>query len=129
MLGGQVQLMFAGAGGVAPHVKSGKLRALAITGAQPSTLFPGLPTVAATAPGYEFTSKYGMWAPARTPETITKRLNQEIVRVLNRADVKERFFNVGVDVVGSSPKEFAAVIKSDMAILGKVIKDANLRLD
>ncbi len=129
LIGGQVQLMFATAGSVAPHVKSGRLAALAVTSAGPSKLFPGLPTVAASVPGYKYMGMVGMFAPAKTPAAIIDRLNQETARVLNRADVKERFFNVGVEVVGGSPEHFAATIRSDMAGMGKVIKDAGLRAD
>ncbi len=128
LLGGQVQLMFATAGSVAPHVKSGRLRALAVASPQPSALAPGLPTIAASGvPGYEAVAFEGMFAPAKTPVAIIDRLNQEIVRVLNRAEVKERFFNAGVETVGSTPEEFAAAIKSNVAKWGKLIKDAGIR--
>ena len=128
LLAGQVQLMFATASLAAPHIRSGRLRALAVTSAQPSALAPGLPTVAASGlPGYESISIYGIFAPAKTPATIITRLNQEMVRILNKADVKEKFLNSGVEPVGSSPEEFAATIKSDMVRMGKVIKDAGIR--
>ena len=128
LLGGQVQLMFATAGSVAPHVKSGRLRALAVASLQPSALAPGLPTIAASGvPGYEAVAFEGMFAPAKTPVAIIDRLNQEIVRVLNRAEVKERFFNAGVETVGSTPEEFAAAIKSNVAKWGKLIKEAGIR--
>ena len=128
LLGGQVQLMFATAGSVAPHVKSGRLRALAVASLQPSALAPGLPTIAASGvPGYEAVAFEGMFVPAKTPVAIIDRLNQEIVRVLNRAEVKERFFNAGVETVGSTPEEFAAAIKSNVAKWGKLIKDAGIR--
>lgn len=127
LVGGQVQLMFADAAAVMPHVQAGKLRALAATGLQPSPLFPGLATVAATVPGYESISITGFYAPAKTPEAIIRRLNQELARVLNRADVKERFFKAGVDVVTGSPEEFAAKVKSEIATWGKVIKDRGIK--
>jgi tripartite-type tricarboxylate transporter receptor subunit TctC len=128
LLGGQVQLMFATAGSVAPHVKSGRLRALAVASLQPSALAPGLPTIAASGvPGYEAVAFEGMFAPAKTPVAIIDRLNQEIVRVLNKAEVKERFFNAGVETVGSTPEEFAAAIKSNVAKWGKLIKEAGIR--
>ena len=86
LIGGQVQLMFANAGAAAPHLKSGRLNALAVTSAQPSALLPGLPTVAAGGlPGYELVSIQGVFAPARTPATVIKRLNQEMVVFLRRA--------------------------------------------
>lgn len=128
LVGGQVQLMFANSGSVVPQLNSGRLRALAVTSAQPSALVPGLPTVAASGlPGFESVTIIGMFAPAGTPAALIKRLNQEIVRVLNRADVKEKFFKIGVEAVGNSSAQFAADIKADMAKWGKVIKDAGIR--
>ncbi|MBI3938829.1 MAG: tripartite tricarboxylate transporter substrate binding protein [Betaproteobacteria bacterium] len=128
LFGGEVHLMFAPAGGVAPHLKSGRLRALAVTSAKPSPLAPGLPTVAASGlPGYESVTMVGMFAPAGTPASLITFLNQEVVRVLNRADVKEKFFGAGVETVGSAPEAFAAAIRADMATMGKVITDAGIR--
>ena len=106
----------------------GKLRALAVTSAQPSALAPDLPTLAASGlPGYEAEQKFGMTAPAKTPVAIIRRLNQEVVRVLNQGDVKEMLSNSGIESVGSSPEHLAVTIKSDMALWGKVIKDAGIK--
>jgi tripartite-type tricarboxylate transporter receptor subunit TctC len=129
LLSGQVQLMFSTASSVTPHVRSGRLRALAVTSAEPTALAPGLPTVAAAAglPGYESISIYGVFAPAKTPEAIIRQLNQSIVAVLKQPDVREKFLNVGVETVGSTPEGFAAVIKADMARMSKVIKEAGIR--
>ena len=128
LIGGRVQLMFPNAAGVAGHVKSGKLRALAVTSVEPSALAPGLPTMAAAGlPGYESVSPYGIFAPARTPAAIIARLNQEIVRVLDQADLKKRLFNAGVEPVGNSPEQLAAMVKSEMHRWGKVIKDTGIR--
>ena len=128
LIAGEVQVQFPGLGSVAAHIKSGKVRALAVTSSQPSALAPGLPTVAASGvPGYESTSILGIFAPAKTPATVINLLNQEIVRVLHKADVKKRFFSSGAQAVGNSPEEFAATIKSEMARWGKVIKDAGIR--
>jgi tripartite-type tricarboxylate transporter receptor subunit TctC len=129
LIGGEVQLMFPNAGSVSPHLKSGRLKALAVTSAQPSALFPGLPTVAATVPGYESVAFFGVWAPSKVPAAIADRLNREIVQVLKSADVKEKLLNTGTEVVGSSSVEFAAVVKEDMARMSKVIKAANIRAD
>ena len=130
LISGEIQLMFTVTATGMPLVKSGKLRALAVTSATPSALTPGLPTVAASGvPGYESIGLSGIWAPAKTPAAIINRLNQEIVRTLNLPDVKEKFFNSGVETVGSSPQEFAALIKTDSARVGKVIKDAGIRIN
>ena len=128
LISGEVQLMVSTTGAGLPHVKSGKLRTLAVTSAKPSALVPGMPTVAAAGlPGYEASQKAGLLAPAKTSTAIISRLNQEVVAFLNKPDVKERFVSHGVEVVASSPDEFAAMMKSEMARLGKVIKDANIR--
>ncbi|MSQ73692.1 MAG: tripartite tricarboxylate transporter substrate binding protein [Betaproteobacteria bacterium] len=130
LIGGQVHLMISAAGPLTPHVKSGRLKALAVTSATPSALAPGLPTVAASGlPGYESASMTGIFAPVNTPETLINRLNQEIVRVINTPEAKERFLNSGVETVGGSPQELAAAVKSEMARMGKVIKDAGIRVE
>ena len=127
LVAGEVQLMIASAGASMPHVKSGRLRALAVTSAQPSALLPGLPAVAASGlTGYEFAQTLGVLAPARTPATIINQLNREIARVIHQADVKQKFLIAGVEPVGSSSMAFAALIKSDMIRLGKVIRDAGI---
>ena len=128
LIGGQVQLTFATTASGMPHVKSGRLKALAVTSAEPSALVPGLPTVAASGlPGYESVASYGMFSTARTPAALVSRLNEEIVRVLRRAEVKEKLFNTGVEVVGGSPEGFAAMMKMEMLKWGKVIRDAGIR--
>ncbi|OGA44925.1 MAG: hypothetical protein A3F74_25720 [Betaproteobacteria bacterium RIFCSPLOWO2_12_FULL_62_58] len=130
VMSGQVELMFPNAGSAMPHVKSGRLRALAVCNAQPSALVPGLPTVAASGlPGYETVSPQAVLAPARTPVTLVNRLHQEIVRVLNKSDVKERLFNSGGEAVGSTPEEFSAKMKSDIGRIGKLIKDAGIHVE
>ena len=127
---GQVQLMFPAAGSVAPHIKSGRLKALAVTSAEPSALAPGLPTAAASGlPGYEAVATSGVFAPGRTPAPLVNLLNREIVQILARADVKERLFRSGGEVVGGTPNEFAAKIKSEMTRLGKVIREAGIRAE
>ena len=130
LVGGEVQMMFANAPPVMPHVKSGRLKALAVTTLQPSALLPELPTVAGSGlPGFEVASVYGVFAPANTPAAIVKRLNQEIVRFLARTDMKDKFFAAGMEPIGSTPEELAAAMKSEMARVGKVIRDAGIRED
>lgn len=128
LLSGEIQVFFPNVATVMPHVKSGRVRALAVTTAQPFELAPGMPTAAASGlPGYESIALLGLFAPAKTPEPIVKRLHQEIVQVLNRPDVKEKHLNLGVEIVGSSPEEFARVLKDEIAKWGKTIKDAGIR--
>ena len=129
LLSGQVQLTFS-TGAVSPHIKAGKLRALAVTTAEASPLYPGVPTIAASGlPGYDMGTTYGMWTAARTPDAIVQRLNQEIVRVLQRPEVKDRFLATGVETVGSTSEQLAATMKSQMIRMGKVIKDAGMRVE
>lgn len=130
LLGGQVELAFPAAGAATPYIKSGKLRALAVTSAQPYALTPELPTVASSGvPGYESATMYGMFAPAKTPSALILRLNREAVGAVSRTDIKEKFLAVGVEPVGSSPEVFAAAVKSELAVLAKVIKAAGIRAD
>ena len=130
LMSGEVQLYFANAGNAAPHLKSGRLRALAVTSAQPSPLLPGLPTVAAGGlPGYVQVSVQGIFAPARTPEAVVARLNQEIVPFLRRAVTKEKFLAAGMEPLGSPPAALADTVRSEMERLGKVIKAAGIALE
>jgi tripartite-type tricarboxylate transporter receptor subunit TctC len=123
LMAGQVQVAFGSAPGVMPFVQSGRLRGLAVTTARPSALAPGLPPIAETGlPGYDFTSPFGIFAPARTPRPIVTRLNEEIVKVLNRDDVRQRFFRAGMEAVASTPEELAALVKTDMEKFGKIVK-------
>ena len=128
VMSGEVQLMFASPGSAEQQIKSGRLRALGVTSARPSALVPGLPTLAAAGlPGYESETKVGLFTPAKTPAAIVTRLNQELVRVLNGADLKEKLLVAGQEVVANSPEDAAAAIRAEMASLGKVIKDAGIR--
>jgi tripartite-type tricarboxylate transporter receptor subunit TctC len=127
LIGGEVQLMFGTAAAVTPHLKSGRLRALAVTTAKPSALMPDLPAIAATLPGYESVAQSGVFAPTGTPPALINRLNREIVQLLSRAEIKLRFFNSGTEAIGSTPEEFATAVKTEMASMGKVIREARAR--
>ena len=129
LLGGDVQMSFTSPVSASPHVKSGKLRALAVTSPEPSSLSPGLPPIAETLPGYESRSVQGIWAPGKTPAPVVKTLNQEIVRALARPEVKQKVVDFGSEVVANSPEQFGAMIKADMARMGKVIKAAGIHVD
>jgi tripartite-type tricarboxylate transporter receptor subunit TctC len=125
---GEVQVMFPAPTNAMSYVSAGRLKALAVTSPEPSVFAPGLPTVTASGlPGYKTAAFFVLFAPAKTPAPVMKRLNQELVRVLNMPDVKARLFKIGVEIVGSSPEEAAETMKSEMTTMGKVIKDANIR--
>ena len=127
LISGEVQMEVSTPGSVAPYIKSGRERPLAVTTAQPSPLFPGLLTVAATVPGYEYASVGAFLAPARTPAEIVNRLSQEAQRFLKTPEARERFAASGVEAVGTPPDQLAAAIKSETIRLGKVIKDLGIR--
>ncbi len=130
LIAGEVQIMFCNATIAVPHIKSGKVRALAVGSPERSPLVPDLPTLAASGlPGFESVVAQGIVVPARTPPALVSRLNQEIARVLNKPEVKERHFSIGVETVASSPEEFAALIRRDIDRWGKVIKDAGIRVN
>jgi tripartite-type tricarboxylate transporter receptor subunit TctC len=130
LIGGQIQLTFATASSVTPHLKTGRLRALGVSSANPSVLLPGLTTIAAAGlPGYESSSLQGVFAPAGVPAPILQKLTQEIVRYLHTSDAREKYLAVGVEVVGSTPEQFTAAMKAEMSRMGKVIRDAGIRED
>ena len=129
LMAGQVHLMFAAANSVSAHIKSGKLRALAVANAKPSALFPGLPTVGATVSGYDSGGATAMFAPVGMSAPVTRRLTREISSALEQPEVKEKFFVSGAETVASTPEELAARIKSETTRLSKIIRDRGLRTD
>ena len=130
LIGGQIQLSFATASSVSPHLKTGRLRALGVSSARESVLLPGLTTIAAAGlPGYESSSLQGVFAPAGVPAPILQKLSQEIMRYLHSSDAREKFLAVGVEVVGSTPEQFTTAMKTEMSRMGKVIRDAGIRED
>ena len=130
VMAGQVQMMFSTGASVAPHLKGGRLKGLAISSPKPSALFPGLPAIAASGlPGFEAASMHGVFVPAKTAAAIINRLNHAIVRVLNTEEVKKKLFEAGAEVVGSSSEEFAVTVKAEMSKWSKLIKDASIKVD
>ena len=128
VLAGNVQMTFAPAGAVAQHVKSGRVRALAVTNASPSPVYPDLPTVAAAGvPGFEAESIYGMWAPGKTPQPIISRLNQEIAKVLHQPEIRSKLFGLSMEAVGSTPEIFADKIRGEVVRMEKLLREAGIR--
>lgn len=128
LIGGQVHLIFAIYTTAAPHITSGRLKAIAVTSAEPTALVPGVPTLAASGlPGYESIALAGLFAPAKTPATVIALINQEAAKVLNSAQNQQRLANSGVESATGTPAEFAATIKADMAKWGRLIKDTGIR--
>lgn len=129
LIAGELQLMFPSAGAATPHVRAGRVKALAVTSAAPSALFPGLPAIAATLPGYESLAIYGLFTPAGTPPAIIVRLNTVIAQFLARADIQERFAAAGMDAAASTPGQLSASVQAEVARIGKVIRAAGIRGD
>jgi tripartite-type tricarboxylate transporter receptor subunit TctC len=130
LLGGRVTMMFSPIGIVLPVVREGKLRALAVTSLTRSSAAAELPTIAESGyPGFEYTAWYGLLAPARTPATIVRKLHRETVKVLALPDLRAKLADLGLEGIGNSPEEFAAVIKSEIPKWAKVIKDSGIKPD
>jgi len=128
LMSGDVQVMFPGVASVKPHMESGRIRVLAVATAARSPQYPDLPTVAESGvPGFEAISATGFFVPARTPDAIVVRLNQEIVRVLQRSDVQQRVESMGLEPVGSTPAQLAAMIKEEVMRMGRVIREAGIQ--
>jgi len=128
LLAGQVQFMSGDLSSVLPQVKAGRLRALAVTGAQRSSFVPELPTIAESGvPGYAASGWFGVLAPAATPRGIITRLNAVIVKGIRGAEAHQRLAALGGDVVANTPAEFAAYIRADLAKWSKLIKVIGLR--
>jgi tripartite-type tricarboxylate transporter receptor subunit TctC len=124
---GQVEVMFSPIAIAMPHVKASKLRSVAVTSAKRWPALPDLPTIAESGvPGYEATGWYGVIAPARTPREIVTRLNQELVKVLARPDVRQQLTTFDLEPVGDSPEHMTSHIKAEIVKWGKVVKDAKL---
>lgn len=130
LMGGQVQVSFSNANNVIPHVKSGKLKGLAITGEKRTASLPQLPTYAeAGLPGYDPKNWQGMMAPARTPSAIIAKLSAETERILAMPDVRERLSASGMEPFHTGPEKMAAQMKSDYAETARIIKTANIKLE
>jgi tripartite-type tricarboxylate transporter receptor subunit TctC len=131
MMGNEVQMAIFDAGLISPQVKAGRLRALAVTSLEPTALAPGLPTMAAAGlPGYESIGMTGVFAVGdKVPRPIIARLNQEILKFLARPEIREQFLKSGVEMVGSTPEQFAEAIRADVAKTSKLIKDIDLRIE
>ena len=129
LAGGEVQLMFGGVALSAPYIKAGKFRALAVTSSQPSLLVTGVPTLAASGlPGFELVGIDSIYTTAKTPVAIVNRLNEEIVRFLRTKEAQEKYLNLGAEVIASSPQELVDKLNSRITVIGKVIKDAGIKV-
>jgi tripartite-type tricarboxylate transporter receptor subunit TctC len=129
LLAGQVSLMFNNMLSAMPHVKSGKLRAVAVTSAKRSAALPDLPTIAEAIPGYEASGWYGAFAPAATPRDLIAKLNAEINRAMRQPDVATRLAGDGVEAVSMTPEQFGSYLRQEIVKWGKVVKHSGVTVD
>ena len=130
LITGEAQVSFPNAASATPFIKAGKVKGIAVTSTQPSALAPGLSTAASSGlPGYESRAILGLFAPTRTPPAIIEQLHQETVRILNSAEVKQRLFDSGSEVIAGSPADMSAAMKSEMATTGKLIQAKGIRAE
>ena len=130
LLGNQIAIMFDNMPSAIQHVRSGKLRAIAVTTAKRSPELPDVPTIAeAGVPGYEATSWFGMFAPAGTPAPVVAKLNATIVKVLAMPDIKKKLAEQGAEAAGETPEQFAAFIQKESVKWGKVVKESGASVD
>jgi tripartite-type tricarboxylate transporter receptor subunit TctC len=130
VVGGQVPLAMSFPGTVEAHIKSGRLKVLAVTGAQRASAWPDVPTVAESGfPGFEMQSWAGLLAPAGTPPEIIARLHEEVVRILRRPDVRDAFLAQSAEPVGNTPEQFAAEIRESMARWAPAVRAAGIKVE
>ena len=129
LLAGQVSLTCDSQLQALPYIKAGRLRPLAVLGGKRSPLLPDVATVGETVRGYELTNWFGMTVPAATPQDLVGKLHADILNVLQQPDFREKIAGMGADVVGSTPAEFGAFMKTESAKWGKVIREANIKAE
>jgi tripartite-type tricarboxylate transporter receptor subunit TctC len=126
---GQTQVLFTAATQTLPHVKSGKLRLLGVTSARRAAMFPDVPAIAESLPGYEATVWYGVFGPAGMPKELTAFLNAQIHRAMTLPEVRKRMDDIGVEIINQSPEQFLATMRRDTATWDKLIRDFNIQAD
>ena len=130
LVGGQVNLIFATTASAIPHLKSGRIKGIAVTTAKRSALLPDLPTISeAGLDGFDANNWYGLVAPAKTPRAIIDQLNAEVTKILNMPDVKTTLFNQGLDPAPGTPEQFGAYIRSERAKWAQVIKASGAKAE
>ncbi|HTE14712.1 MAG TPA: tripartite tricarboxylate transporter substrate-binding protein, partial [Burkholderiales bacterium] len=128
LMSGEAQLMFVSMPAAMPHVQSGRIRALGITGAKRSTSLPNLPTIAeSNVRGFEINPWFGVLGPAKLPASIVRKLNEDIVASIRTDDTRQRLKSQGAEALGSTPDEFAAVIKQELDQWTRIIGELGLR--
>lgn len=129
LVSGQVMTSFSTMPPIIPHIRSGRVRAVAVTTEKRAAVLPDVPTIGETVPGYAMSTWYGAVAPAKTPREIVVRLNQEMLKALQIPEVRERLATLGADIVGSSIEDTAKIFRTDLEKFTKVAKEANIRAE
>ncbi len=130
LIGGQVDYMFDSVTSALPHLRSGRLRAIAVTTATRSSALPGVPTVAESGlPGYELSPWFGIFMPAGTPAATVARMNAELLDAMKTPEVKARFAEIGAEPIGSTPGQLAAHLEAEMAKWGRIIRERGIQAD
>lgn len=129
LISGEVDMSYENSLIITPHIKSGKVRGLAVTSARRSKLLPELPTIAETLPGYAASGWYGLLAPVATPKPVVARLNSEVVRILRMPEITARLASQGAEPIGSTPEEFTAFIRGEIAKWANLVKAANMKVN
>jgi tripartite-type tricarboxylate transporter receptor subunit TctC len=129
LMAGHVITSFSTMPPIIPHIRAGRVKALAVTKDKRAAVLPDVPTIAETVPGYSMSTWYGAVVPAKTPREIVARLSQEMLKALAAPDVKERLASLGADIVATSPEETAAIFKADIAKYSKVAQAAKIQAD
>jgi tripartite-type tricarboxylate transporter receptor subunit TctC len=126
MVSGQIQMLFDNVASALPHIKDGRVKALAVTSLKRSPLLPQVPTVAETVPGFESSTWFGVFGPKNLPADVTQRLNAEINAVLKTPEFQERLRTLGYDAAGGTPPEFAKVVADDTAKWARLIRERKI---
>ena len=129
VMSGQIDLMFANIVGVLQHIKSGKVRAVAVSSARRAAVLPDVPSIEDTFTGFDATGWTGVFAPAGTPKEIVAKLHTDITSVLARPDIRERFGEQGAEVVAGTPEQLAAFVRRESALYGKIIQSSGIKVD
>ena len=130
LAGGQIQLMFGNASSTLPHVRSGSVRALAVTSARRAPYLPEVPTVAeAGVPGFDIVEWYAVVGPAGMPPAVAERLNREIMAIAGTSEGRARLLDMGAEVVGGTPAEFGAFLRGEVDKIGRVVRDARISVE
>jgi tripartite-type tricarboxylate transporter receptor subunit TctC len=130
LMAGEIDVLFDNIPNIIGQIKAGTVTAIAVTGLKPSSLLSGIPTVSESgAPGFEVNVWFGMQVPAATPKAVVAQVNRQLAAIFREPDITKRFNDAGVEVVASTPEEFSALLKSEVAKWGKVVRDANIKIE